>query len=93
MSDQPLEKGPGRHRADHISPNSQIPEATPMVRPEGTYLLTLMSCVPEEGLAAPCTSLQEELVFVCGYMRIHTEDGGLSLFPSLPRFFSESKVK
>lgn len=39
-----------------------------------------MSCVPEEGLVAPCTSLQEELVFVCGYMRIHTEDGGLSLF-------------
>ena len=55
MSDQLLEKGPGRHITDRITPNPQVPEAMPTVRPEGTCLLTLMSWGPDQGLAAPCT--------------------------------------
>lgn len=55
----------------------------PMVWSEGTYLPTLTPFLPDQGLAPPFTSLQEELVFVCEYMCVCTEDEGSCLFFSL----------
>ena len=69
-------------RPHHPKPSDSRGHANGKAR--GTYLLTLMSCVPDQGLAAPCTSLQEELVFVCGYTCVHTEDGVCLFFPHYP---------
>lgn len=71
-----------RSRRHHPKPSDPRGHANGKAR--GTCLLTLVSCVPDQGLAAPCASLQEELVLcvdTCVYIQ---KMGSVSSSPHYP---------